>query len=176
MYALSQSASEVVGYTIDAVFSEASDRNAVCMAAAAANNDARSVFTFCGLADGCKSQANAVAVRGLSENPRPSLFMVGAARSFLHQRMFRLELIALPLPDDDFEQPRGEVTCFPSTAECPCRLCDSTLEVRLGGEVCLQTDLELDASESSDSEHDSEIIGYFVEGQALTDKLEKLGL
>jgi len=36
----------VVGYTIDAVFSEASDRNAVCMAVAAANNDARSVFTF----------------------------------------------------------------------------------------------------------------------------------
>jgi len=90
--------------------------------------------------------------------------------------MFCLELVALPLPDDDFEQPRGEVTGFPSTAECPCRLCDSTLESRLGGEVCLQTDLELDASESSDSEDDSEIIGYFVEVQALTDKLEKLDL
>ena len=162
------SASKVVGNTVDAVFSEASDRNAVCMAAAASCKHAHSVFTFRGLTDGCESQSNGVAVR----DRRPSLVMVGAARCILHQRMFCLELIALPPPHDDFEQPRGEVTGHPSTADCPCRLCDSTLELRLGGAACL-TDFALDASRSRS---DSEITGYRVEGQALTDKLDKLDL
>ena len=113
--------------------------------ASCATRAAHSVFTSHGLADGCESQANGVVVKGLSESQVPSLIMVGAASSFLHELVPCLELIALP-GLEDFEQPRGEVTGFPSTAKSPCRLCDSTLELRLGGKVSLQTDLELDAS------------------------------
>ena len=176
-----KSASELVGYTIDAVFSAAADKDAVCMGASCANRDAHSVFTFHGLADGL-----ALAPDGLSDSRRPSLFIVGAARSFRHTH-HHLELIALPLPSGEdlsprgcdkhlWEQPRGEVTGFPSSAFSPCRLCDATLELRLCGGSGRQTDLALDASGSSDSEHDAEIIGYFVEGQALADKLDKLDL
>ena len=147
----------MVGYSIDAVFSEAADRNAACMAASCARKNAQSVFTFRGLTEGCAW---------------PSLFMVGAARSFPHQRVLCLELIVLPLPDD-FEPSRGNVVGFPSTTQSPTILCDSTLKLRLGSEMSLQTVLELDASDAEiDSEHDCEIIGYKVEGPVLASKLD----
>jgi len=155
---LRKSASELVGHVIDAVFSEAAERNAACMAASCAKENAHSVFTFRGPTEG---------------SSRHSLFMVGTARSLRHQRVLCLELIVLPLPDD-FETSRGNVVVsFQSTAESPTILCDSTLALRLGSEVSLQPVLALEASDAEvDAGHDSEIIGYRVEGQARADKLD----